>query len=79
MNTAEIRQKLYDYIKTADDKKVKAIYTIVESEINQVNEWWQDNELVAELERRSADLISGKDKGISWAEFKKGLAKEKSK
>ncbi len=78
MNTAEIRQKLYEYIKTADDKKVKAIYTIVESEINQVNEWWQDDELVAELERRSDDLISGKEKGISWAKFKKGLPKENS-
>ena len=50
-----------------------------DADINEVIEWWQDNELVAELERRSADLISGKDKGISWAEFKKGLPKEKSK
>ena len=50
-----------------------------DADINKVIEWWQDDELVAELERRSADLISGKDKGISWAEFKKGLPKENSK
>jgi hypothetical protein len=35
MSTAEIRQKLFEYIRMADDRKVKAIYTIVESEIEE--------------------------------------------
>lgn len=76
MNTAAIRKKLHEYIRSADNKKIKAIYTIVEGDIDQVNEWWQDNRLVAEIKQRSADLKSGKDEGISWTEFKKGLTKE---
>ncbi|HAQ18611.1 MAG TPA: hypothetical protein DCR40_05165 [Prolixibacteraceae bacterium] len=78
MDTKAIRQKLYDYIRNADDKKVKAIYTIVEGDIDHVNEWWNDKDFILEIERRSADLKSGKDKGISWADFKNGLPKENS-
>jgi hypothetical protein len=76
MDTATIRQKLYEYIRSADEKKIKAIYTIVEGDIEQVNEWWKDDKLVAEIEQRSADLKSGKDSGISWTNFKNGLPKE---
>lgn len=34
MNTATIRERLYEYIRVADEKKVKAIYTIVEDEMD---------------------------------------------
>jgi len=73
MNTSTIRQKLFEYIKVADDKKVKAIYTIIESEINEMNPWWNDERFIAELDKRSADLKSGKDKGVTWEELKKEL------
>ena len=73
MNTTTIRQKLHEYIKVADDKKVKAIYTIVESDINEMNEWWNDESFIAELDKRSSDLKSGKEKGITWSELKKRI------
>ena len=57
----------------ADDKKVKAIYTIIESEINEMNPWWNDERFIAELDKRSSDLKSGKDKGVAWEELKKEL------
>jgi len=73
MDTSTIRQKLYEYIRVADDKKVKAIYTIMENDVNQLYEWWNDKELIAELDSRSSDLKSGKDKGSSWEDVKKEL------
>jgi hypothetical protein len=33
MTTAAIRDRLYDYIKVADDKKIKAIYMMLEDDI----------------------------------------------
>jgi hypothetical protein len=33
MSTATIRQKLHSHLEIADDKKVKAIYAIMENEI----------------------------------------------
>ena len=73
MNTSTIRQKLYEYIRVADDKKVKAIYTIIESDVNEVYEWWNDKDLVSELDSRSANLKNGKDVGYSWDEVKNEL------
>ena len=73
MKTSTIRQKLSEYIKVADDKKVKAIYTIIESEINEMNYWWNDEHFIAELDKRSSDLKNGKDKGVAWEELKKEL------
>ncbi len=73
MNTATIREKLYDYIRVADDNKVKAIYTMIENELNEPYEWWNDGELIAELDYRSAQLKSGNDKGRLWEDAKKEI------
>ena len=67
MDTVTIRQKLQDYIKVAEDKKVKAIYIMVEDEINASGEWCENEELMSELDKRSANLKSGLDKGVSWS------------
>jgi hypothetical protein len=66
MNTATIRQKLIEYIRIADDKKVAAIYTIIEKDMGDSYEWWNDKDLMAELDLRSSNLKSGKDKGKTW-------------
>ena len=43
MNTASsLRDKLYDYIRVADDKKLSAIYNLLENEIEETNKWWKD-------------------------------------
>ncbi len=73
MNTSTIRQKLYEYIRVADDKKVKAIYAIIESDMDGLYEWWKDKDLIAELNSCSANLKSGEDKGSSWEEVKEEL------
>lgn len=72
MTTALIRQKLYEYIRIADEKKVKAIFTMVEGELEEY-EWTKDKEFLAELDRRTADYKSGKVKGIPWEEAKKSI------
>ena len=79
MTTAAIRQKLYEYIKVADDNKVKAMYTMVAPEATNITEWWEDKKLIEELDRRSADMESGKDKAILWSEAKKQLLKRAKK
>lgn len=61
MNATTIRQELHDYINAADDTQLKAIYAIIKDDVNEPYEWWNDDELIVELERRSADLKSGKD------------------
>jgi hypothetical protein len=67
MSTSEIREKLIRYMRVADDKKVKAIYTMVEDEMDtSANEW--DEDFIKELERRSKSIANGTAKTYSWEE-----------
>ncbi len=76
MDTSLIRQKLFEYIRTADDNKVKAIYTIIENNMHVEDyEWWNDSQFIEQLDRISAELRSGKDKGYSWENLKNELLK----
>lgn len=82
MTTKAIRHKLYDYIRVAEDKKVKAIYTMLAGEIEEDYDHWNDKAFVAELDKRSADFKSGKVKGVTWEDAKAQIlvsAKRKTK
>jgi len=66
MRTATIRQKLHQFIETAEEKKVKAIYALLEDEIAQ-DEWEYTDEFKADLDRRfsyyknGGKMVSGRD------------------
>jgi hypothetical protein len=70
MSTETIREKLHNFIDTADDKKVEAIYTLVEDDIEEVYDHWEDEAFVSEMDQRIKDFESGKVKGIPWEEVK---------
>lgn len=70
MTTAAIRQKLSDYMMNiADDKKVKAIYAMVEEEINTAENDW-DEYFIKELKNRSKRIVGGTGKAYTWEETK---------
>jgi hypothetical protein len=79
MNAAAIRDRLYDYIRVADDKKIKAIYMMLEDDIAEKAEWWKDAAFVSELEKEYEAWDSGKDKGYSLADIKAEIASRKAK
>ena len=58
MSTSAIRHKLHNYLEVADDKKVKALYTIVEDEIEKSTVQYNDD-FKKELDRRYAYYKSG--------------------
>jgi len=57
MSTAEIKQKLHEYIDTAEDKKIKAIYALLENEM--IDEFTYTDEQKKELDRRYDDYMNG--------------------
>ena len=58
MTTVAIRKKLVDYIKVADDKKIKAIYTLVEDDIEQDGRIGIE-QYNKELEQADAEIEAG--------------------
>jgi len=75
MSSAAIRNKLYDYIRVADDKKLNAIYNLLENEIEQTNEWWKDKKFTKELDNRYQVLENGSDKGFTIDQLEKSVTK----
>ena len=72
MNTAMIRQQLHNYLEVANDKKVKAIYTMVEQEIEEAMlEYTAD--VRSELDKRDVDYKNGTAKVITAVESKKRI------
>lgn len=75
MNNTAIRKKLYDYIRVVDDKKLNAIYNLLENEIEQTNEWWKNKIFTAELDDRYESLENGSDNGFTVEQVKQSISK----
>ena len=74
MDTAAIRQQLHNYLEIADDKKVKAIYTIIEKDI-QENDFEYPDELKNELDKRYKQYKNGTAEIVTSSESKKRIEK----
>jgi hypothetical protein len=74
MKTATIREKLHDYLEKAEDKKIKAIYTMVEDEIEEDQQEKYSNELKKILDQRY-EAYKKDGKVISESEAKKRIEK----
>jgi len=59
METKEIRKKLQNYIASAEEEKVKAIYTVLENDIESIYDRWNDPEFVAEMDSRMKEIEDG--------------------
>ncbi len=71
MNTANIRQRLHSYLEVADDKKINAIYTMVEDDIKETIVEYSA-EFRAELDSRVDYYLNG-GKMVSSSEMNKRL------
>ena len=63
---------MQNYLEVADDKKVKALYIMMEEDIKESNVEYSD-ELKAELDNRYASYKSGKVKMVTAAESKRRI------
>ena len=79
MTTTAIRELLYDYIRVADDKKVKAIYALLENQITPAVDWSEDEEFVAELDERVRRYEAGIDRGYTWDELEASIEELRKK
>lgn len=70
MTTEAIRERLHEYIRFADDKKLEAIYTMVETEIVEDLDLWEDETFLMEIKNRVKDFEEDKVNALSWNEVK---------
>jgi putative addiction module component (TIGR02574 family) len=72
MTTSIIRQKLHNYLEVADDKKIKAIYAIMEVDVEEKALIYSD-EIRADLDSRLAKYEADKTDIISADESKQRI------
>lgn len=68
MTITAIRNRLLSYLADADDKKVKAIYTLLEKEIIETETFVLSDEQLAILDRERELYLSGKGKSYTRLE-----------
>ncbi len=76
MTLSTIKEKLHQFIENGDPKKVKAVYTMLENEIE--GEMWT-GEFVKEMDKRAYEMDNGLVKTYSWEEEKLHLRAKKRK
>jgi putative addiction module component (TIGR02574 family) len=75
MTNFQLRQKLHRFIDTAEEKKLKAIYTMVESDIE--GQSLLTDEQKSELDKRLDEYMQGKGKNYSLKSAMNRIRKRK--
>ncbi len=73
-NTVDKEFTQYIGYLNADQKK--AVLGVVKNFAREEYAWWEDKDFVKELDRRNAELESGKVKGVTLDELEEGARKE---
>ena len=78
MTATAIRQRLHNYLEIANEKKIKAIYTMIEDDVEDTLVDYT-SDLKTELDKRLTDYQGGKMKMITAKDSKARVAKLLSK
>ena len=70
MTITAIREKLHHYIDVAGDKKIEAIFTVMENDIVESLDLWEDDDFVNEMTRRIEDFEKNDIQCLTWDEVK---------
>jgi hypothetical protein len=62
MKSVELREKLHHYIENAEEKKLQAIFAMVQDEIKEYYNHWDDEEFITELHQREQAYLNGTSK-----------------
>ena len=63
----------------ADDRKIKAIYTMLGDTITEEVKWWEDNRIIDEFQKRYDAWNTGKEKGYLMYDIEKDILRLKKK
>lgn len=77
MTIAAIRKRLIAFLADADEKKVKAIYTLLESDMEEASFVLSDTHKEI-LDKEHEQYIEGKSNAYTWTEAKKIIRSKKA-
>ncbi len=78
MNTATIRQRLHQYLETAEEKKIQAIYSMLEAELNAQEAFVLSEAQLAFIEEERTQHLREESTSYSWEEVKNKIKSNSS-
>ncbi|MBL7717735.1 MAG: hypothetical protein JNL72_02780 [Flavipsychrobacter sp.] len=78
MSTSELREKLILYLTKADNKKIKALYTLLEEEIDADRDFVLTDEHIKILEAEREKYLNGTGGSHSWEDVKARIRGKKA-
>jgi hypothetical protein len=79
MATTTIRKKLITYLAGVDEKKIKAVYTLFEEDIERTEVFKLSKQQLSVIEERRKRHKNGRDGSVSWKAAHKAIrSKRKS-
>ncbi len=78
MTLAVVKERLHDYIEQADEKKVQAIYTLIEKEIDENNPVY-NKETISYFEQLREKFIDSKHPGFTIEESMENIKRRLKK
>lgn len=71
MTIAAVKEKLHEYVDSADDIRAVEMLRLIEEELEKHYDYRSDDEFWDEMEQRVDSLKSGKVKGVSWEDIQR--------
>lgn len=78
MTTTAIRKRLMTYLADAGDNKIKALYTLLQSEIEEASDFSLNEKHIAILDAEREKHIVGKSKSYNRTEAKALIKKKRA-
>ncbi len=79
MRNVSIRKKVITYLADADEKKVKAVYTLLEKDIERKSEFKLPESKLKQLRLEKQKHLNGKTPSYTWEEVKERARSAKNK
>lgn len=78
MKTSELRERLIKYLSKAEDRKVEALYTLLEEDIDADAEFSLTEEHIKIIEDERRKYLNGEGKSYTWPEAKELIKGKKA-
>ena len=78
MSTSELREKLISYLTKADNKKIKALYTLLEDEIDADADFVLTDDHMKILDAEREKYLNGTGGSHSWEDVKERIRGKKT-
>lgn len=73
MSTAELREKIHRFVDVADDRILKIMNAIIQTEIEESKSSFVPDWFYEELDKRRERHLKGESKSSSWEEVKERI------